>query len=138
MRNFILAEAPAIRKESHLLLHTSSDIEDKDREVVSFSHYSRWLLRKGYSTNTITKYSENVANFLDYLFEASKSDALLSEQLDFEDVIYSYESFMLFGKQASNAYSRPRLPLIPVEACHPFHAKAATDSTATLPPRQVA
>jgi hypothetical protein len=36
------------------------------------------------------------------------------------------------------AYSRPRLPLIPVEACHPFHAKAATDSTATLPPRQVA
>ena len=36
------------------------------------------------------------------------------------------------------AYSRPRLPLIPDEACHPFHAKAATDSTAKLPPRQVA
>jgi len=36
------------------------------------------------------------------------------------------------------AYSRPRLPLIPDEACHPFHAKAATDSTATLPPRQAA
>jgi integrase len=102
MKNFILAEAPAIRKESHLLLHISSDVEDKDREVASFSHYSRWLLRKGYSTNTITKYSENVASFLDYLFEASKSDALLSEQLDFEDVVYSYESFMLFGKQASN------------------------------------
>jgi hypothetical protein len=32
------------------------------------------------------------------------------------------------------AYSRPRLPLIPDEACHPFHAKAATDSTAKLPP----
>ncbi|AMQ87760.1 hypothetical protein [Marinobacter sp. LQ44] len=36
------------------------------------------------------------------------------------------------------AYSRPRLPLIPDEACHPFHAKAATDSTAKLPPRQAA
>jgi len=43
---------------------------------------------------------------------------------------------LLFG--AYVAYSRPRLPLIPDEACHPFHAKAATDSTATLPPRQVA
>jgi len=37
-----------------------------------------------------------------------------------------------------SAYSRPRLPLIPDEACHPFHAKAATDSTAKLPPRQAA
>ena len=36
------------------------------------------------------------------------------------------------------AYSRPSLPLIPDEACHPFHAKAATDSTAKLPPRQAA
>ncbi|MBQ0833992.1 hypothetical protein [Marinobacter sp.] len=36
------------------------------------------------------------------------------------------------------AYSRPRLPLIPDEACHPVHAKAATDSTAKLPPRQAA
>ena len=38
----------------------------------------------------------------------------------------------------SGAYSRPKLPLIPEEACHPFHAKAATDSTAKLPPWQVA
>lgn len=36
----------------------------------------------------------------------------------------------------SVAYSRPRLPLIPDEACHPFHGNAATDSTATLPPWQ--
>jgi hypothetical protein len=26
------------------------------------------------------------------------------------------------------------LPPIPQESCHPFHAKAATDSTASLPP----
>jgi len=39
---------------------------------------------------------------------------------------------------AQFAYSRPRLPLIPDEACHPFHAKAATDSTAKLPPWQAA
>ena len=37
-----------------------------------------------------------------------------------------------------HAYSRPSLPLIPDEACHPFHANAATDSTAKLPPRQSA
>jgi hypothetical protein len=37
-----------------------------------------------------------------------------------------------------DAYSRPSLPLIPDEACHPFHANAATDSTAKLPPWQAA
>ena len=41
-------------------------------------------------------------------------------------------------KATPGAYSRPRLPLIPDEACHPFHAKAATDSTAKLPPWQAA
>ena len=39
---------------------------------------------------------------------------------------------------AFTAYSRPRLPLIPDEVCHPFHAKAATNSTAKLPPQQTA
>ena len=52
--------------------------------------------------------------------------------------IYLYRAPVDFRKQAQGAYSRPRLPLIPDEACHPFHAKAATDSTATLPPRQAA
>ncbi|WP_227507719.1 recombinase family protein [Marinobacter sp. CP1] len=46
--------------------------------------------------------------------------------------------FHIFGALAEFAYSRPRLPLIPDEACHPFHAKAATDSTAKLPPWQAA
>jgi integrase len=97
MKNFILVEAPAIRKEKHLLLHlgTKSELE-------SFSAYSRWLVRRGYSQNTIQKYSENVANFLDYLFEASKSDILIAENLDFNDVVYSYESFMLFASEAAN------------------------------------
>lgn len=44
----------------------------------------------------------------------------------------------LSGQMTGGAYSRPRLPLIPDEACHPFHAKAATDSTAKLPPWQAA
>ncbi|GLQ31505.1 hypothetical protein GCM10007876_19840 [Litoribrevibacter albus] len=43
-----------------------------------------------------------------------------------------------FQNRVVFAYSRPRLPLIPDEACHPFHAKAATDSTAKLPPWQAA
>lgn len=102
MKNFILVEAPVIRKETHLLLHLSPAIKDEDRELASFSHYSRWLTRRGYSTNTIKKYSENVANFLDFLFEASKSNALQAENLDFNDVVYSYESFMLFGQESSN------------------------------------
>lgn len=102
MKNFILVEAPVIRKEAHLLLHLSPSINDEDRELASFSHYSRWLVRRGYSTNTIKKYSENVANFLDYLFEASKSNVLKAENLDFHDAVYSYESFMLFGQESSN------------------------------------
>jgi len=34
------------------------------------------------------------------------------------------------------AYSRPSLPLIPVQSCHPFQTKAAMHSTAKLPPQQ--
>src|SRR5947209_14824634 len=33
----------------------------------------------------------------------------------------------------SCAYSTPKLPLIPGESCHRFHAKAATCSTRKLP-----
>src|SRR5690554_3305823 len=102
MKNFILVDAPAVRKEKHLLLHLSSDIQDQKRELESFSVYSRWLVRRGYFANTIDKYSENVANFLDFLFEASQSNALLAENLDFHDVVYSYESFMLFGPESAN------------------------------------
>ena len=40
--------------------------------------------------------------------------------------------------QGTGAYSRPSLPLIPDESCHPFHGKAATDSTAKLPPWRLA
>ena len=32
------------------------------------------------------------------------------------------------------AYSGPSLPPIPLEACHPFHSKAATDSGETCHP----
>jgi len=103
MKNFILVEAPATRKETHLLLHLSPNIKDEERELASFSHFSRWLTRGRYSTNTIKKYSENVANFLDYLFEASRSNALQAQNLDFDDVVYSYESFMLFGQESSNS-----------------------------------
>jgi hypothetical protein len=37
-----------------------------------------------------------------------------------------------------SAYSRPSLPLIPAQSCHPFQAKAAIDSRAKLPPWQIA
>ena len=106
MKNFVLVEAPEIRRERHLLLHLNPNIDDKDRELASFSHYSRWLVRHGYSEATILKYSENVANFLDFLFEASKSRSLLAEEMDFEDVVYSYESYMLFGKDSENPLAK--------------------------------
>ena len=48
------------------------------------------------------------------------------------------DGWLIVGIGSGAAYSRPRLPLIPDEACHPFHAKAATDSTAKLPPWQAA
>ena len=43
-----------------------------------------------------------------------------------------------YDHYSTPAYSGPKLPLNPEEGCHPFHAKAATDSTAKLPPWQVA
>lgn len=106
MKNFVLVEAPVSRRERHLLLHLSPNIDDKDRELASFSHFSRWLIRKNYSESTLQKYSENVANFLDYLFEASKSESVFDGEMDLEDVVYSYESFMLFGKEAENPLAR--------------------------------
>nr|WP_297403992.1 site-specific integrase [uncultured Marinobacter sp.] len=106
MKNFILVEAPSSRRERHLLLHLSPNIDDNNRELASFSHYSRWLARHGYAESTILKYSENVANFLDFLFEASKSQSLITEKMDFEDVTYSYESFMLFGRESENPLAK--------------------------------
>ena len=41
-------------------------------------------------------------------------------------------------KLIRSAYSRPRLPLIPDEACHPFHAKAATPAGCLVRPIETA
>ena len=44
---------------------------------------------------------------------------------------------LVAGDKLPAAYSTPNLPLIPEQACHPFHTKAATDSRAMLPPWQI-
>jgi len=71
------------------------------------------------------------AHYFAILFNSPPEVVLLAVGLhkDFVDEV---------GVTESIAYSRARLPLISREACHPFHSKAATDSTAKLPPRQAA
>jgi len=54
------------------------------------------------------------------------------------DLIQDANVGLIKAVERYDAYSRPRLPLIPDEVCHPFHAKAATNSTAKLPPQQTA
>ena len=74
---------------------------------------------------------------LEYVHAVLASDESPDDaKFDEAQCIELYELSRILKEQA--AYSRPRLPLIPDEACHPFHAKAATDSTAKLPPWQAA
>jgi hypothetical protein len=42
-------------------------------------------------------------------------------------------SFRYTNNEEQYAYSTPKLPPIPREACHRFHGKPATDSTGSLP-----
>jgi len=65
-------------------------------------------------------------------------DGLQWNCVDFQRRQILVRQALVNGEIEQTAYSRPRLPLIPDEACHPFHAKAATDSTAKLPPWQAA
>ncbi len=105
MKNFLLVEAPSSRVESHLLLRLGANIPDDQREVQIFSTYSRWLGEtKGYATNTIQSYSEHVARFLDYLFEAAKLSEVQNERISFEQIVYKYELFMVFGKNSDTPF----------------------------------
>ena len=105
MKHFLLVEAPSSRAESHLLLRLGRDIPDDQREVEVFSTYSRWMGEtRGYATNTIQTYSEHVARFLDYLFEASQLPEVHNENISFEQIVRGYEPFMLFGKDSDTPF----------------------------------
>ncbi len=103
MKNFILVDAPASRIEPYLLLELSPDLADDEREFEPFSHFCRVLAnRKGYSRATLESYAGCVARFLDYVFEASLTTYSKVNTVDIESLIHSYESFLLYGKDAEH------------------------------------
>ncbi|KAA8558007.1 Tyrosine recombinase XerC [Pseudomonas extremaustralis] len=102
MKNFILVQAPVTVEASHLLLHLDPAIPDDQREFGPFTHYSRWLAQRGYAFNTDLLYSEHVGRFIDYVYEVSISQFDSDVELSISSIIYSYQSFLLFGKSSSN------------------------------------
>lgn len=103
MNNFILVNSPASRIEPFLLLHLNSNLRTHSCEFEPFSRYARWLNEtKGYANNTIRSYCEHTARFIDYVFEASYTDYCQSSDFTLQDIIYSYQSFLLFGKSSSH------------------------------------
>ena len=103
MKNFTLEEAPASRREPFLLLHLSANVSDADREFIPFSRYAKWLSEtKGYSQNTIISYCQHTARFIDYVYEASFTEYFHNSDFSFEDIISSYQSYLLFAKDSSH------------------------------------
>ncbi|PHN29756.1 tyrosine-type recombinase/integrase [Pseudomonas sp. ICMP 561] len=102
MKNFILAEAPLTSEATYLLLHLNPDVPDDTREFKPFSHYSTWLANQGYAPNTTKAYSEHVARFIDYVYEASQTQFPVDVEVNIETIIFSYQAFLLFGRGAAN------------------------------------
>ncbi|CAN7304788.1 site-specific integrase [Pseudomonas sp. LjRoot71] len=102
MKNFILVEAPHTSEAHYLLLHLDPCIADKDREFRPFTHYTIWLARRGYAYNTAKLYAEHVGRFIDYVYEASKTQFPPDVEVTIETIIYSYQAYLLFGKNATN------------------------------------
>ena len=106
MKNFILVDAPLTSEGSYILLHLDPDMPDEAREFKPFTHYTSWLARRGYAANTEKVYSEHVGRFVDYVFEASKTNFPSDVEVTIETVIYSYQPYLLFGKDATNPIAR--------------------------------
>ena len=102
MKNFILVEAPLTSEANYLLLHLDPGLPDEAREFKPFSHYTIWLARRGYAPNTAKLYSEHVGRFIDYVYEASKTQFPADVEVTIETIIYSYQAYLLFGKGATN------------------------------------
>lgn len=105
MKNFILVEAPLTSEANYLLLHLDPGLPDEAREFKPFSHYTIWLARRGYAPNTMLLYSEHVGRFIDYVYEASKTQFPVDVEVTIETIIYSYQAYLLFGKGATNPIS---------------------------------
>lgn len=106
MKNFILVEAPLTSEAKYLLLHLDPGLPDNAREFEPFSHYTTWLARRGYAHNTAKLYSEHVGRFIDYVYEASKTQFPADVEVTIQTIIYSYQAYLLFGKNATNPIAR--------------------------------
>lgn len=106
MKNFVLVEAPVTSEAAFLLLHLASGMPDDAREFKPFTHYAKWLAQRGYATNTVKAYSEHVARFIDYVYEASNTTFPPDTDATIENIVYSYQAFLLFGKDATNSIAR--------------------------------
>lgn len=102
MKNFILVDAPATSEADYLLLHLDPRVADQDREFRPFTHYTIWLAHRGYAHNTAKVYAEHVGRFIDYVYEASKTQFPTDVEVTIQTVIYSYQAYLLFGKNATN------------------------------------
>jgi site-specific recombinase XerD len=106
MKNFVLAQAPLTSESAFVLLHLDPSIPDELREFEPFAHFSRWMVQRGYAANTIRVYSEHVARFIDYVYEASKIEFPSNLEINVSSIIYSYQSFLLHGQQATNPIAK--------------------------------
>lgn len=81
-----------------LLYKNMTDVDDV--EYAPFTSYVNWLEHtKGYAEHTIEQYSGHVARFLDFLYEAVKIE---DRNNDFQLLIASYKSYLLFGKSSED------------------------------------
>ena len=106
MKNFALIEAPSTSGQTFLLLQLTPGTPDEAREFEPFTHYSKWLKQRGYAANTIKAYSEHVARFIDYFYEATSTAFTSDIEISIEQIIYSYQSFLLFGIESENPIAR--------------------------------
>ncbi|MBI6750750.1 tyrosine-type recombinase/integrase [Pseudomonas syringae] len=106
MKNFILIEAPATSEAAYLLYHLDPGVPDEAREFKPFTHYATWLARNGYAPATVENYSDHTGRFIDYVYEASKTQFPADVEVTIETIIYSYQAFLLFGEAASNPIAR--------------------------------
>lgn len=106
MKNFILVEAPVTSEANYILLHLDPGMPDEAREFKPFTDYTTWLARRGYAVNTDKLYSEHVSRFIDYVYEASKTQFPADVEVTIETVIYSYQVYLLFGTDATNPIAK--------------------------------
>lgn len=106
MKNFVLVDAPLISETEYFLLHLDPAKSDNAREFKPFSYYGVWLKRRGYASSTTRVYAEHVARFIDYVYEASKTQFPTDADITIETIIYSYQAYLLFGKEATNPIAK--------------------------------